>query len=63
MMSTSLQAGCQEAILSRNRRIIKARGRGIFFKTLGQRGKPQRRETPWICSNCRYRLARAIIEG
>ena len=63
MMSTSPQAGCQEAILSRDRRIINAQARGMAWRNLDQRGNPQSRETPRIFSSRRCRLAREMVVG
>ena len=62
-MSTSLQAGRQAAIRSSNLRIVNAAGRGIAFKKPGQRGNPQRRETPRTEIPDRFRLASARVEA
>jgi hypothetical protein len=62
MINTSPHWGCREAMWSNTLRIIKAKGRGMIFKVLAQRGKPQKRETPWIFSTCRYLWARVIID-
>jgi len=48
-MSTSLQSGCQLAILSRERRRIKAMGGGRRRKKLDHRGTPRAGKLPgWI---------------